>query len=266
MTSKPAIRGSRSAFMHGRTVFTKYGGGCLRNILISSKIPRVGDIDPIHIYRGHLYEDEYGKMLDAQGTDYEREVEVIDDRPDGVFSGHLDFLIGGKRVIELKSSQSKSRLRDIKKGEYIEDNLAQAVSYMVATEATSGALIYSYWEPQSDGTLKMLLEYTHEIAIDMFGRISDNGAVTKWSVHDLLAHQHHAFKVLKEEIIWDRPHNHAQLWGSPCHYCPFKSACDSYDAGTVTDLQGLLEAATRDTSSLANKTEGQPSNEEVTNE
>lgn len=260
--SKPQHRGSRSAFMWGRTVFTRYGGGCLRNILISSRIPKVGDIDPIHSTRGLLYEDTYAARLDAAGTPYERELAIFDERERGIFTGHIDFEIDGKLIVELKSSQSKSRLRDIKKGEYVEDNLAQAVSYMIARESADGKLIYSYWEPQADGTLKLELEYEHKILIDSFGRICLNDVATKWTVHDVLSHQHHVFKVQSENTVWERPHNYGLLWGSPCTYCPFKKACDAYDTGEVVGLDGLLDNAKRDTVSLATIN----SNEEVPNE
>jgi len=237
--------------MWGRTVFTKYGGGCLRNLLISREVPKTGDIDQIHVIRGKLYEDTYGDRLDATGTDYERELAIYEERDDGIFTGHIDYFVGGSRVDELKSTQSKSRLRDIKKGEYIEDNLAQAVSYMMAQNVQVGKLVYSYWEPQPDGALDMKLEYEHNISIDKFGRIWLNDVASKWSVHDILAHQHHAFKVLSENIVWDRPHNYSLLWGSPCGYCPFKGACDKYDADGLTTADELIDLAKRGTSPLA---------------
>lgn len=265
MTYKPTIRGSRSSFMWGRTVYTKYSGGCLRHILIKSKGIDT-DIDETHKYRGKLNEDIYEEALKSAQVTYEREAEIWEERPDGIFTGHADFIINDQ-VIELKSSQSKSRARDIKKGEYVTENLAQAVAYMVARNLDRGQLIYSYWEPRKDdGELEFIFEYVHHISLDNFGRICLNSIPTKWTIYDLLAHQHHALKVQTEHLVWDRPNNHAQLWGSPCNYCTFKTTCDKYDAGDIEGTDAFLESATRDAVSLANNGELPPSQEEVTSE
>jgi len=256
---KPYIRGSESAFMWGRTVYTTYSTGCLRSILIKHKSGVQNDIDESHQIRGHHNEDMYEKHLQEQGLSYQREVEVIN----GDFSGHIDFLVEGD-VVELKSSQSKSRKAAIKKGEYSVENLAQAVSYMMATKTVNGKLIYSFWEPLDDGTLEYKFNYVHKVSIDSFGRLGNNGEVTKWTVYDLLAHQHYAIKVQAENIVWERPHNWDLNWGSPCKFCPFQRACDSYDSGEITTADELIDLATRDTVSLANSV--QTSNEEVIDE
>ena len=257
--TKPFIRGSESAFLWGETVFTTYATGCLRSILIKHKSGVKNDIDKSHQVRGHHNEDMYEKHLQEQGLSYQREVEVAH----GDFSGHIDFLVEGC-VVELKSSQSKSRKAAIKKGEYSIENLAQAVSYMVAVKSVNGKLIYSFWEPLDDGTLEYQFNYVHNILIDDFGRICLNGAATRWTVYDLLAHQHYAIKVQKENTVHKRPHNWDLLWGSPCTYCPFSKACDSYDAGEITTADELISMATRDTVSLADSV--QTTSEEVINE
>ena len=255
------IRGSASGFMWGRTTFTKYSGACLRSILIKNKSGVRNDIDPSHQVRGKFNEDEYEKYLTGQGIPFEREVEV----KVGPFSGHIDFLVNGNRVDELKSSQSKSRKGDIKKGEYVVENLAQAVAYMVAKKTVYGKLIYSFWsENEATGQLTYEFNYTHNIFLDDFGRICLNDVATRWTVYDLLAHQHYALKVQAENIVWDRPHNHDLLWGSPCTYCPFSKACDAYDAGEITTADQLISMATSGAVSLANSV--QTTSEEVIDE
>jgi len=259
--TEPWIRGSASGFMWGRTVFTKYSGACLRSILIKNKSGIQNDIDPSHQVRGAYNEDEYEKHLIKQGTVYEREVEVVV----GPFSGHIDFWVEDRQVVELKSSQSKSRKSDIKKGEYVVENLAQAVAYMVAKKTVHGKLIYSFWsQDESTKELKYEFNYVHTIFLDDFGRICLDNVATRWTVYDLLAHQHYALKVQAEDIVWDRPHNHDLLWGSPCTYCPFAKACDAYDTGEITTVDQLISMATSGAVSLANSV--QTTSEEVIDE
>lgn len=256
---KPWIRGSMSAFQWGRTVYTTYSTGCLRAILIKNKSGVKNDIDQSHQVRGHHNEDMYEKHLQEQGLSYQREVEVAH----GDFSGHIDFVVEGC-VVELKSSQSKSRKAAIKKGEYSIENLAQAVSYMMAIKTVNGKLIYSFWEPTADGALEYKFNYVHKILLDDFGRIWLNDEVTKWTVYDLLAHQHYAIKVQAENLVHDRPHNWDLAWGSPCKFCPFAKACDAYDAGEIEGADALIEMATRGTVSLADSV--QTTSEEVIDE
>lgn len=262
MNGTPKIRGSASAFLWGRTVFTKHSGGCLRSILIKSRLPNYeSDIDVSHQIRGKYNEDMYEQHLIKMGIPYEREVAISK----GDFSGHIDFFTHNIKVVELKSSQSKSRKADIKKGEYVVENLAQAVAYMVAKKTVHGRLIYSFWS-QDDSTkeLKYEFNYVHTIFLDDFGRICLNDVATRWTVYDLLAHQHYALKVQAENIVWSRPHNHDLLWGSPCTYCPFSKACDAYDAGEITTADQLISMATSGTVSLANSV--QTTSEEVIDE
>ena len=245
--------------MWGRTTYTTYSTGCLRSILIKHVSGVKNDIDQSHQIRGHYNEDMYEKHLQSVGKSYQREVEVTS----GKFSGHIDFLVDGL-VVELKSSQSKNRKAAIKKGEYTIENLAQTISYMVATKTTQGKLIYSFWDLIEDGSLEYKFNYVHNISIDSYGRISNNDVATRWTVYDLLAHQHYALKVQAENIVWDRPHNHDLLWGSPCTYCPFSKACDAYDAGEITTADQLISMATSGAVSLANSV--QTTSEEVIDE
>ena len=255
MNGTPKIRGSASAFLWGRTVFTKHSGGCLRSILIKSRLPNYeSDIDVSHQIRGKYNEDMYEQHLIKMGIPYEREVAISK----GDFSGHIDFFTHNIKVVELKSSQSKSRKADIKKGEYVVENLAQAVAYMIVKETVVGELIYSFWS-QNDATGELTYEfnYVHKILIDDFGRICLNDKPTQWTVYDLLAHQHNALKVQAESIVWDRPHNYDLLWGSPCKYCPFSKACDAYDSGAVTDADGLIQVASSGIVPQANSNVGE---------
>tara|TARA_R110000868_G_scaffold375983_3_gene640692 strand:- start:1370 stop:2149 length:780 start_codon:yes stop_codon:yes gene_type:complete len=243
MKDKPWIRGSASAFMWGRTVYTKYSGSCLRSILIKNTTNLRTDIDPSHQVRGAFNEEEYERHLQQSGIPYVREEEVVD----GPLSGHIDFFLTDEpgEVIELKSSQSKSRKSDIKTGKYVVENLAQAVNYMVMKKVVNGRLIYSFWEQEADNTLTYKFNYVHKIKLDDFGRVWLNGVVTQWTVYDLKAHQFYALKVQEEMLVWDRPHNWDLMWGSPCTFCSFAKTCDKYDAGEITDTQDFIDSAIR---------------------
>lgn len=240
--------------MWGKSVYTKYSNSCLRSILIKSRLPKYeSNIDVSHQIRGKHNEDTYEQYLIDQGIPYEREVAITK----GDFSGHIDFFTHNIKVVELKSSQSKSRKSDIKKGEYVVENLAQAVAYMLVKETVVGELIYSFWSEDTSGELKYEFNYVHKILVDDFGRICLNGLPTQWTVYDLLAHQHHALKVQNEGIVWDRPHNYDLMWGSPCKYCPFSKACDAYDTGAVTDADGLVQVASSGIVPQANSNVGE---------
>lgn len=231
------VRGSSSAFMWGRTVHTDYSSGCLRAIYLASKGVK-DTIDESHSIRGELNEDTYEQELIKQGLPYQRELTIsgsLSIDPDYHFSGRIDFLVGGV-VHELKSSESKSRLPAIKKGEWSTNNLAQTVAYMDQMNVTEGKLVYSYWvRDKKNGEYQKSLETPLDISIDNYGRIGVNSKPTQYTVYDLYAHQYHVIKVQRDDIIWERPHNYDLLWGSPCGYCPFKDACNKWDNEELGD-------------------------------
>lgn len=233
------VRGSSSAFMWGRNVYTNSPSGCLRSIYLASKGVREQNIPTIHQVRGEINEDTYERELTAKGATFDRELSVIcpvSVEPDYNFSGRVDFAVrngGIVEVHELKSTESKNRYYSIKKGEWKYENLAQAVAYMVALETTEGVLQYSYWLKDKAGVYSKNFESNLKISIDDFGRIHINSKPTQFTVYDLYAHQYHSIKVQREEIIWDRPMHWDLLWGSPCGVCPFKATCAAYDKGEI---------------------------------
>ena len=241
------VRGSASGFMWGRTVFTDYDGACLRKILVSSKGVRT-EIDPIHGVRGKFNEDQYEAVLLKDGIEYKRELFTTDTIPGSIvpFQGSIDYLVSGPdcdEVHELKSTESKNKLRMIKAGQYSTENLAQCISYMISENTTVGKLIYTYFEPDDAAVYIEKYSRTFEIHIDNSGRIVVDSVPSKWTVHDQLLHRATSAKVVSEEIVWDRPHNWDLLWGSPCAYCPFKAACTEYDKGSIEGASAFIEYA-----------------------
>jgi hypothetical protein len=233
--------------MWGRTVFTDHSGACLRSILIKSKGVTT-PFDETHTIRGKLNEDAYEERLKKAGTDYTREHKILEPVvgfSDGYFTGSVDFLVDGPQcseVHELKSTQSKNRYYAIKRGEWVTENLAQAVAYMTYYGTVHGKLIYAYWEPnKKTQELELKYEHEHKILIDCHGRINLNSEPTRYTVYDVLAHQHAALDVLANDIVWDRPHNWDLMWGSPCAHCPFKASCDAYDSGEIEGAVALVD-------------------------
>lgn len=244
--------------MWGRLVFTDYATGCLRKIYLRSRGVRES-VEAIHGQRGAEFERKFGERLGAdQSIKVEAEKPVlqpIDGHPGFSFSGRMDYLAtcgDDLKVYELKSTQSKSVLRAMKSGQYKTENLAQLISYMTAVGTDKGELRYAYMEPSPAGyTIKQ--ERGFEIEVDDFGRILVDNRPIKFTVYDQLAHQHGAARVIEEDLVWDRPVGYNQAFGSPCSYCPFKSACDRYDQGIIVGNTAYVEAAKQ---SLGEKSNG----------
>lgn len=244
------IYGSASAFMRGRLVITESPGGCLRNMLLNSHGVRDNSIDPCHIVRGAFNEEEYEKRLQAAGTKYEREVSLrseVDGFPEVYFSGRFDFAVfdaqGNRYIIELKSTESKNRLKSIKGGFYKNYNLAQLVAYMVETKTVAGSLIYTYFEKSANDEYVNKYERELKVTIDNRGDIAVNSIPSGYSVHDLLLHRVTAAKALTEGLVWDRPYKWAEKWSSPCGLCAFKATCSKFDSGKIEGVVAFVEDA-----------------------
>jgi hypothetical protein len=233
--------------MWGRTVFTDHSSGCLRSIYLKNKGIKT-PFDETHTIRGKMNEDDYERQLKEKGIEYTREYKILEPVTgfhDCYFTGSVDFLVDGPQcseVHELKSTQSKSRYYAIKRGEWVTENLAQAVAYMTYANTVVGKLVYTFWEaPKGKTDLEPKFDYVHEILIDNAGRINLNSVPTRYTVYDVLAHQHAALKVLQDDLIWDRPHNWDLPWGSPCTHCPFKASCDAYDSGVIEGAVAFVD-------------------------
>lgn len=248
-TKRRSIYGSSSAFMQGTLVMTEVPSGCLRTIYLNACGVRDNSIDPCHIVRGAFNEEEYEKRLQAAGIPYERELSLrspIAGFEDMQFSGRFDFRItspeGNPYVIELKSTESKNRLKSIKGGFYKTYNLAQLVAYMIETSTTAGSLIYTYFEKENDLYVQKY-EKELKVVIDDKGNIVVNSIPSGFSVHDQLLHRHTAAKVIDQDIIWARPHKWAEKWSSPCGLCAFKNTCTKYDTGKIEGAVAFVEDA-----------------------
>jgi hypothetical protein len=245
------LYGSSSAFLWGRVVFTDNKTGCLRNILLQSQGVREGSIAQKYIDIGNMNEERYEKHLKDSGIKYDREFVIkqsVPAVPSVYVSGRVDFiryLDSGAVVDELKATESKTKLREvIKNGQWVTENLAQLVGYMVALKTSLGRLTYGYYEvPKGKKAHEFKLERAFEVLIDDAGRICVDSAPTQFTVHDQIAHTNAAARVIQSGEIWDRPYLWSVPFKSPCQWCPFKASCDAYDAGQIKDLTEFVKSA-----------------------
>jgi hypothetical protein len=244
---------SSSAFMVGGAVVTKYNSGCLRSILIQSHDIRDGEIPQLYIDCGAEHERVYEADLKAKGIPYVREMTIKAPlTPNVEYSGRADFVCHSGEstvVVECKGHTSKNTRRDvIRKGEYNISYLAQLVSYMVKLRTPRGRLICGYYEEDDGGKLHKQEERTFKVEIDDSGAIHVDGCSSGYGVDDLLAHQRAAVRVLEDQEVASRPDKAHLKFGGPCSLCPFRAACDLYDAsptGTEEFLQMAQEAVDR---------------------
>jgi hypothetical protein len=251
------FRLSSSAFLWGRLVFTDYNTGCFRKILAASQNVRT-PVNPKYGRLGKWNEDRYADYLTScggvEGTSFFRETEVkrVSSKVPGVtISGHADFIFIGAdgktaRVDELKSVTSKNVRRDvIKNGKFKTENLAQLVAYMGELDCVHGKLIYSYYEnTESDPYApKLVDERTFVVHIDDYGRIEVDGEPTKFTAYDVIAHRNVAVSIIGSHTIRERPYMHDAPFGSPCHFCEFKPACDANDSGEIEGAVAFVERA-----------------------
>jgi PD-(D/E)XK nuclease superfamily protein len=244
------LRASSSAFQWGDITFTKYKTGCLRKIMLQSqqvdafvagKYKSLGDIN----------EERHARRLTDLGYKFEREVEFkmpIASVSNVQFSGHCDFLVrldGHTRIDECKSVQSTNVRREvIKKGDYLVENLAQVISYMVAAQCHSGQLIYTFYEQNDDsGEMEAADERIFKVQIDLYGRINVDGVPTQFTVMDFIAHSVRAAKVIENKTVDVRPNLWDAPFASPCKMCVFSKACDRWDSGEIESTDAFVEYA-----------------------
>lgn len=239
---------SSSAFLVGGAVVTKYNSGCLRSILAQSHGIREGEIAQLHIDVGAEHERVHEAELKTKGVPYVREMVIrAPITPEVEYSGRADFVCQvpgvGTVVDECKGHTSKNTRRDvIRNGEYNISYLAQLCSYMVRLRTQKGRLVCGYYEQDEAGKLHRQEERTFRVEIEDDGSIMVDGASSGYAVTDLLAHQAEAARVLAAQEVGPRPDKAGLKFGGPCSFCPFKAACDYYDAsgGSTEDF---LESA-----------------------
>jgi PD-(D/E)XK nuclease superfamily len=233
------IYASSSAFAWGELVFTDSKAGCVRSIMLQANGVFEGEIDPKHVVRGALNEEEYEKHLKSTGQKYTREHPIRAQVPgysNVIVSGRVDFIRhtdSGDIIDELKSTESTSVLREvITKGKPKVTHLAQVTAYMIMAKAASANLICTYYE-NDEGVYTKDKERLFEILIDDAGRICVDSVPSGYSVSDLYTHQKLAAKMISEHKVGQRPKDHDAKWGSPCGFCVWKGACDAYDSGAI---------------------------------
>ncbi len=226
---------SSLTFMKGRLVYAEYSSSCLRKVLLS--MHGIKEPFPEHLRdAGAANEESYETTLKKAQTPYERELPVTMVIAPGVLlSGRIDFLIDSSRIVELKrvtSSSSWSKLKAA--GAPRLANVAQIVSYMLAKELDSATLAYSY---NSRGKEH---EIHFSITIDLQGRILVDGQDFGFEVENILKFMQTAADNYNNGVVWDRPLNWDSKFASPCTYCHFKTACDSYDNGLLEGVDAFL--------------------------
>lgn len=237
--------------MVGDTVVTKYNSGCLRSILIQSHGIREGDIPEAYQRVGAEHERQHAEDLKDAGIPFVREMVIKAQLSANVeYSGRADFVCTipnvGTVIDECKGHSSKNTRRDvIRNGEYNISYLAQIVSYMTRFRTQKGRLVCGYYEETEDGALVRQEERTFKVEIDDAGGIDVDAVPSGYSVADLLAHQRAAVRVLENQEVATRPDKWNQKFGGPCTFCPFKAACDQYDAqgGSVEAFLSSAQAA-----------------------
>ena len=248
---RKSIYPSQAAFMWGETVLTQYSSGCLRAILISAhgvreSFPAVyADVGAAH---EAWYEGQQGSNPNI--LSYEREVPVKRDIPGvpGVtYSGRIDVLeqyAFGPVIVETKGTISKdTRLSVIRKGIVKLNQLAQIVSYMIATEIPRGRLVVGYYEYDLEQvTFRHCEGREFKIEIDDHGMILVDRIASGYSVMDALAHRQAAAAVLADNAVGNRPDKWDQAFGGPCRMCVFKDACTKYDAENLS-TEAFVDAA-----------------------
>jgi hypothetical protein len=189
---------------------------------------------------------------DPKVASYKREMVIKADITDDVqYSGRCDFEVQyykvGTVIHETKSTVSRStRDHVIRKGQVKLNHLAQLVSYLIQLKTTRGKIVCGYYELNEVGDYERVEAREFKVTIRDNGAIYIDGEHSGFNVEDQIAHALAAAKVLSEQRIWERPEGHDAKWKSPCTFCPFKKACDKYDAAEITTVSELVEAARED--------------------
>lgn len=241
------IRASSSAFAWGDLIFTDFNSGCLRHAFIRANGVD-HPIDPKYPAIGKLNEDLHAADLTAAGVYFEREVECVREATtDVLLIGHTDFLVdGGTAIHELKSVSSTTSRREVfKYGHYKTENLAQIVCYMTEFRAPVGKLIYSFFDETDDPEHPWTRgeQRTFTVIVDDFGRIHVDGVPTKWTVHDMLAHQQQAANAVSAHYVPQRPQRWDAPFLSPCGLCRYKAVCLAHDEGHIEGGDAFVNAA-----------------------
>lgn len=226
---------SSSAFARGFTVFTKFNSGCLRKILLNAHGIREElktDTQALGLANENAYEAHLKATLPctASYTREERLVRELDDTGTVIFSGRVDFILRNlphTKVIELKSTRSVNKRRELRQGVVSPENVAQLIAYMVELEADVGDLIYTFYDEKKSTKEN----FVFAVSIESDGSIRINGLIYEFSVHDYLRHRELAARTLLTDTIGSRPNNATKPFDSPCHFCPFKARCEKADRG-----------------------------------
>lgn len=259
MTDPIKIRISSAAFMNGRLQVISSASSCLRNILLRKHGVDAGPIPEKYTVLGAINEERFEALFkkDERFDNVDREVWLEVSPRDGVVHrGRCDFLLrikeqDTKAVFEMKSADStNTRDNVIRKGLVAEkksDNLAQLVTYMIASETTTGFLIYTWYKQELDekGVAVWQPKEERSFRVDILddGKILIDRKDTGYSVYDRYDHMQAQEKVLLEDVIWDRPKDWDHKFASPCKFCPWQTTCTAYENGDINSVVEFVEYA-----------------------
>lgn len=244
---------SSSAFMWENLVITQYSSGCLRSILLQAE-GLWTDIDPKYKILGELNERRIETDVlqpDDRIAYYSREHPMrLDTGVPGVLvSGRADFLLYYKKyekpiVLELKSADSANTKRYvIEQGKPKLGNVAQTIGYMVDVEHDKGILRYDHYKLNDEAEYEPTVFREFKITLDEQGNIYIDKQLYDHTVGDYLNHRLQAAITIKNRQVRDRPDNWNAKFGSPCHFCNYKIACNKYDKGEISSTDNFVNEA-----------------------
>lgn len=230
---KKRYRGGFSAFQWGDLTVTQYDSGCLRSIVFRCYANIDIEIDPIYQTLGAYHEDKYASEHNVNRREIVVRHHII---PEVEYSGRVDFELEDGSITETKSSlRKKHKLQNDPKI----NHLGQLTSYLNWLERSIGRVDWGQYTED----LKQTDHKNFEVEIAKDGQLIINGNLSPYYAQDQLEHMTKAAELISSWKLHEvRPLNWDDKYKSPCTFCPFKSVCDKYDAGLITNDEALYEA------------------------
>lgn len=233
---------SSAAFQWGNLTKTRYNNGCVRFIFLSQLVNYQKDFPEKQAHVGATHETWFANNHDDQP--FQREVEVkypidLNTR----FSGKIDFLFKDY-IVETKATFNKRRRMDvIRNGKWQLSHLAQICTYMDIIGVERGYIVVGYYEPNKDGNFEHVEARWFDVRIVHGNEIFVDGKLTLFTISQLEDHQKAVVHAFDTYEIPERPEGaDGPPFKNPCHYCPFKGACEDYENGYIKkDLKSLQE-------------------------
>lgn len=237
MQGKRRLSPSKSAWMNGDLVVTKYEKSCARFVLWERRFEKEANIDPIYEAMGTLDETRYATKLKREKIKFEREVEISHQIGDtGIpIEGRIDFELftpQGPVLVEKKSTISPRREYDIiQKGNIDPGHLAQLVSYMAVKKIPDGKVVVTFWK--WDDTIDGLVvgsEREFLVKVTPQGDITVDGIPSAYHVRHLQQWYYSVARAMNKADSGLPPRPKITPYQNPCKYCPLANSCNKYDS------------------------------------